>query len=145
MKKIITLLLIIATLNAKAQDSTEIKNFSLTCKLLEYITPQIVTPDNDSLFQVFLDLRAKFMKPNPPVGNDIVIIDSIKTVDLASIYNYTLSNSDGIGYGSLMRNALVSQRAANSYLNNLCNSYEDSWQSKLALIRQSGRRLLRGK
>ena len=115
------------------------------CRILEYVAPQLMSPDNDSLFQVYIDLRPKFRIKTPPSGNDVVTVDSINTTDLANLYNYCLSNNDGIGYSNQMKNALVAPRAANSYLNRLCTAHEAFWQDRLLTIRNAGRRLLRGK
>ena len=112
---------------------------------LEYITSQLMNPDNDSLYQVYIDLRPKFRIANPPSGNTLVTIDSIPTVELANIYNYTLSNNDGLGYGSQFKTTIAAARVANSYLNRLCTDYELQWTERLLSLRLAGRKLLRGK
>lgn len=143
MKYILILLLISSA--ASAQDSTKIKNLPIMVRQLEYIASQLVNIDDDSLYQVYIDLRTKFRGANPPQGNTLVTIDSIPTTDLADIYNYCLSNSDGMGYGSQFKTTIAAARAANSYLNRLCTAYENAWQERLIQLRLNGRKILRGK
>jgi hypothetical protein len=145
MKKVLLLALVAFTLQATAQDSTKIKNLPIMVRQLEYITSQLMNPDNDSLYQVYIDLRPKFRIANPPSGNTLVTIDSIPTVELANIYNYTLSNNDGLGYGSQFKTTIAAARVANSYLNRLCTDYELQWTERLLSLRLAGRKLLRGK
>lgn len=145
MKKIISLALVTFTLQAQSQDSTKIKGLQIMCRQLEYVTPQLMNPDNDYLYQVYIDLRPKFRISNPPSGNTLVTIDSIPTVELANLYNYTLSNNDGLGYGSQFKTTISTARAANTYLDRLCTAYEIFWTDRLLTIRNVGRRLLRGK
>jgi hypothetical protein len=94
---------------------------------------------------VYIDLRPKFRIPSPPSGNTLVTIDSIPTVELANLYNYTLSNTDGMGYGSQFKTTIAIVRAANTYLDRLCTAYENFWTDRLLTIRNIGRKLLRGK
>ena len=143
MKYILIFLLISSS--ATAQDSTKVKNLPIMVRQLEYVTSQLVNIDNDSLFQVFLDMRPKFKGKNPPKDSALVTIDSIPTVELANIYNYCLSNSDGIGYAAQFKKTIAAARAANSYLNRLCTEYELQWSERLLQLRLNGRRLLRGK
>ncbi len=112
---------------------------------LEYITSQLTNIDDDSLYQVYIDLRPKFRIKNPPTGNTLVTIDSIPTVELAALYNYCLSNSDGMGYGSQFKATIASARAKNSYLDRLCTVYELQWTERLIELRKNGRKLLTGK
>jgi hypothetical protein len=141
----IHLIFLLISSAATAQDSTKVKNLPIMVRQLEYIASQLVNIDDDSLYQVYIDLRPKFRIPNPPTGNTLVTIDSIPTTDLAAIYNYCLSNSDGMGYGSQFKATIASARAANSYLNRLCTEYELQWSERLLQLRLNGRRLLRGK
>jgi hypothetical protein len=67
------------------------------------------------------------------------------TVRNLPIYNYCLSNSDGMGYGSQFKATIASARAANSYLNRLCLAYELQWTERLIQLRLNGRKLLTGK
>jgi hypothetical protein len=143
MKYIILLLLISSA--ASAQDSTTIRNLPIMVRQLEYVTSQLINIDNDSLYQVYIDLRPKFRIKNPPTGNTLVTIDSIPTVDLAALYNYCLSNSDGMGYGSQFKATIAGARSANSYLNRLCTAYELQWTERLIELRNNGRKLLTGK
>lgn len=145
MKRIITLCFVAFTLQASAQDSTKIKGLQIMARQLEYITPLLINPDNDSLYQVYIDLRPKFRIANPPSGNTLVTIDSIPTAELANLYNYTLSNNDGMGYGNQFKNTIASTRVSNAYFDRLCTAYEQFWIDRLAKLRIAGRRLLRGK
>ena len=144
MKKIIILLLICN--NAIAQtDTTKVKSLQLKANLIEYLALYLINPDNDSLYQVYIDLRLKFRIATPPTGQTLVTIDSIPTVELANLYNYTMANSDGMSMGNQMKNQIVSARAANSYLEALCAGYEAYWQSRLITLRIAGKKLLKGK
>ena len=145
MKKTITAILILVSFNLQAQDTTQVKSLQLMARMIEYLIPVCMNTDNDSLFQVYIDLRPTFRVKNPPTGNTLVTIDSIPTVELAKLYNYTLSNNDGLGYGNQMKTAIAPARATNSYLNTLCTGYEAYWSERLNSLRASGRRILKGK
>ena len=145
MKKVIALALVIISLTAQAQDSTKIKGLQLQVRLIEYLVVNIMNPDNDSLFQVYQDLRPKFRINNPPSGTTLVTIDSIPTTELANLYNYVLSNSEGISMGNVMKTQIATARTANSYLDRLCNAFETLYSDRLATMRISGRKLLRGR
>lgn len=145
MKKVFFLLSLIVSISATAQDSTKIKNLPIMVRQLEYVTSQLMNVENDSLFQVYIDLRPKFRISNPPTGNTLVTIDSIPTVELANLYNYTLSNNDGLGYGSQFKTTISAARVANSYLNRLCTAYEQYWIDRMTVLRNGGRFILRGK
>ena len=117
MKKILFFLFLLASLKVAAQtDSTKVKALQLKANLIEYLATQIVNPGNDSLYQVYIDLRQQFRVAVPPTGQTLVTIDSIPTVELANLYNYTMANSDGMSMGNQMKNQLITARAANSYL-----------------------------
>ena len=146
MKKLSSILLIIISLNVQAQDSTKIFGLPLQARLIEYLAPSMSNIDNDSLYTTFLDLRTKFRAAALPIlGTTTFIIDSIPTVELANLYNYTLSNSDGMGVSNMMRANILPTRTANSFLNTLCSNFETIWQNKMIALRKSGRRLLLGK
>ena len=145
MKKILFTASIFLAINTFAQDSTKIKGLQLQAKILEYLVVNMMYPDNDSLYQVYIDLRPKFRVANPPQNNNLVTIDSIPTVELANLYNYALSNSDGYNMGGVMRSQLSSARTANSYLDRLCTIAELFWSNRLDAIRTAGRKLLKGK
>ena len=121
------------------------KGLQLQVRLIEYLTVNLLNPNNDSLYQVYIDLRPKFRIANPPSGNTLVTIDSIPTVELANLYNYALSNSEGIGFGNLMKTSIASARTSNAYLDRLCLDIETFWSDRLTLLRTAGRKLLRGK
>lgn len=145
MKKAFSILIIFISARSFAQDTTKVKGLQLQARLIEYLAPIIMNPDNDSLYQVYIDLRPKFRIANPPTGTTLVTIDSIPTLDLAALYNYALSNSDGLSQGNTFKIQLTSVRAANAYLERLCNDHELYWTDKLADLRKAGRKLLKGK
>lgn len=144
MKKVLIILLIIISFNVQAQDSTKIFGLPLQARIIEYLAPSMSNIDNDSLYTTFLDLRTKF-RATLPLGITTVIIDSIPTVELANLYNYMLSNSDGMNGANMMRSQILSTRTANSFLNTLCTNFEIIWQNKMIALRRGGRRLLLGK
>jgi hypothetical protein len=146
MKKVFFIAALLISSVAFAQDTTKVKGLQMMTRIIEYIAPQLtLSMDNDSLYQVYIDLRPKFRISNPPSGNTLVTIDSIPTIELANIYNYTLSNNDGLGYGSQFKSTIATVRAANPYLDRLCTGYEVFWTNRLLAIRDIGRRMLRGK
>lgn len=145
MKQIIISITLLLSINAFSQDTTKVKNLQMPARLIAYLASNIFVPSIDSLFQVYIDLRPKFRIQNPPNANTLVTIDSIPTTELANLYNYTLSNSDGMGVSALMKARLVSARSANSYLDRLCTSYENFWTNKLTDLIASGQRLLLGR
>jgi hypothetical protein len=143
MKYIFILLLISSA--ASAQDSTTVRKLPIMVRQLEYIASQLTNIENDSLYQVYIDLRPKFRIRNPPTGNALVTIDSIPTVELAALYNYCLSNSDGMSYGGQFKATITAARAKNNYLDRLCTAYELQWTERLIELRKNGRKLLTGK
>ena len=146
MKKILFFLFLLASLKVAAQtDSTKVKALQLKANLIEYLATQLINPSNDSLYQVYIDLRPQFRVVTPPTGQTLVTIDSIPTVELAGLYNYTMANSDGMSMGNQMKTQIVSARASNSYLESLCAGYETFWQNRLIALRLTGRKLLKGK
>ena len=145
MKNTITAILLFASFSMQAQDTTKVKGLQLRANLIEYLIVNAMNPNNDSLYQVYIDLRPKFRINNPPNGNTFVTIDSIPTIELANLYNYTLANSEGIGMGNNMKTQIASARLSNSYLERLCAAFENTWADRLLSIRISGRKLLRGK
>jgi hypothetical protein len=94
---------------------------------------------------VYIDLRPKFRILTPPVGATLVLLDSIPTVELANLYQYTLSNSDGMSMAGAMKSQIAATRLINSYLESLCAGFELQWQSRLLALIASGKKLLRGK
>ena len=145
MKKLIFYFLLLASFSAFAQDSTKIKGLQLQAKLIEYLTSNMTNTDNDSLYQVYLDLRPKFRVINPPTGVTLVTLDSIPTVELANLYQYTMSNSEGLSMANNMKNQIASIRVTNSFLDRLCSAFENTWLDRLLTLRLGGRKLLRGK
>lgn len=145
MKKIILAAALLVSINAISQDTTKIKGLQLQTRLIEYLIPMCMNNDNDSLLQVYIDLRPKFRIANPPTGTTLVTIDSIPTVELANLYNYALSNSDGMLQAGIMKTQIAAARTANSYLERLCAGYEAFWIQKVFTLRDAGRRILRGK
>lgn len=145
MKQTLFSILLLLSINAFSQDTTKVKGLQLPARLLSYLATNIFVPNNDSLVQVYIDLRPKFRIQNPPTANTLVTIDSIPTVELASLYNYTLSNSDGMGVSALMKARLVTARSTNAYLDRLCTAYETFWANKLADLITSGAKILTGR
>ena len=146
MKKLITVIIFLTAFKSHAQiDTTKVKALQLKANLIEYLAVQFMNSDNDSLYQVYIDLRPKFRILNPPTGQTLVTIDSIPTVELANLYNYSMSNSDGMGMSNQMKTQIASARTANSYLETLCAGYETYWLNRLITLRTAGRRLLKGK
>lgn len=145
MKNITVSIFLMLSLNCFAQqDTAKIKGLQLQARLLEYLISQIMIPNNDSLFQVYINLRPIFRPGSAPSGNTLVTIDSIPTVELASLYWYVLSQADGLGVGPIMKAQIAATRASNSYLDRLCTQHEFYWQQTLQAIRQAGRKVLRG-
>jgi hypothetical protein len=146
MKRIITILAILISTNAFSQtDSTKIKGLQLTARLLYYLAPSIVNENNDSLYQVYIDLRPKFRIVTPPVGAALVTLDSIPTVELAKLYQFALSTPEGYSMANTMKNQIAATRIINSYLDNLCTAFEAAWQNRLLVLIADGKKLLRGK
>ena len=146
MKKILVFVILFASLKSTAQtDSTKIYNLQIMTRQLEYVIGQCLNPNKDSIHQVYIDMRKNFRIANPPSGATLVTIDSIPTVELAILYNYTLSNPDGIGYRTQFKATIAAARAANTYLDRLCTFFENYWANKLSDIRIAGRKILRGK
>ena len=146
MKKGIIAILFLIAFKAHAQtDTAKVKALQLKANLIEYLASQLVNPGNDSLYQVYIDLRPQFRVTTPPTGQTLFTIDSSPTVELANLYNYTMANSDGMSMGNQMKNQIAAARTANSYLENLCAGYEAFWQSRLITLRIAGKKLLKGK
>ena len=146
MKTLILFFLLSSSFFSFAQsDSMKIKSLQLTARVIETITPLLMNPNNDSLYQVYEDLRPKFRKQNQPTGSTLVSIDSIPTTELANIYSILLQNPEGLSLGSQFKNQIATTRAANSFLDFLCTNIENAWTDRILLSRAQGRKLLKGK
>ena len=146
MKKILVVILFFVAFKSNAQtDSTKVYGLQIMARQLEYVIGQCLNPNNDSLYQVYIDMRQKFRISFPPTGATLVTIDSIPTYELAILYNYTLSNPDGIGYGNQFKTTIASARTSNTYLDRLCTFFESYWTSRLIELRTSGKKILKGK
>ncbi|MBK9329045.1 MAG: hypothetical protein IPM95_06970 [Sphingobacteriales bacterium] len=144
MKKIIIISFLFLALKTNAQDTAKIYNLSLQSRLISFVSPICTSPENDSLFTTFLNWRAKYRATNPQ-PTTVILTDSIPTVELAKLYNYCLSNSDGLSISSIFKSSIQNVRDNNAFLNRLCTAYELYYQEKFALMRQNGKRLLMGK
>lgn len=146
MKKLVFGLLIMFSVSAQAQtDSTKVKGLQLPAKLVYFLLPQIMQPSNDSLFQVAIDLRPKLRIPTPPTGATLVTIDSIPTVELANLYNYTLNTPSYTSIGTLMQNQIANARTANTYLDSLCTAFENFYSNMMKTQVQAGKKMVTGK
>lgn len=143
-KLLAIILLLIVTITVKSQDTTKVKSLQLQNRIIEYLIPQIMQPNNDSLFQVYVDLRPKYRIASPPTGTTLVTIDSIPTTELANLYNYALSQPDGMGASLLLKAQIATARAGNTYLDRLCTALETVWSNQLINMRIAGRKILRG-
>ena len=123
MKKLLLGLLVLLSATTQAQDTTKVKGLQLPAKLIYFLQPAIRKPDNDSLFQVAIDLRKQLK--NDPQGTTLVTIDSIPTVELANLYNYVLNGPAGFGLAKPMKDQLAPIRLINSFLDTLCTEYEN--------------------
>lgn len=146
MKKIILLsiALLILFVNSYSQDTAKIYGLNLPAKIICYIAPMCTSPENDSLFKTFLSWRAKFRETDPSLNTN-VLTDSISTIELAKLYNYCLSNSEGMAVSKDFKTAISGARLANSFLNTLCTNYELYYSDRFGLLRKAGRKLLLGK
>lgn len=146
MKKLLLVFAVLLSVSTQAQsDSTKVKALQLPAKLVYFLLPQIMQPSNDSLFQVAIDLRPKLRIPTPPTGNTLVTLDSIPTVELANLYNYTLNTPSYTSIGTLMQNQIANARAANTYLDALCLAFENYYASKMKDQVQQGKKMVTGK
>ena len=145
MKKLLFAFVLLVSISATAQDSTKVKGLQLPARLVYFLLPQIMQPTNDSLFQVAIDLRPKLRIPTPPVGATLVTLDSIPTVELANLYNYTLNTPSYSSIGTLMQNQIANARAANSYLDALCLAFENFYSNKMKDQIQLGKKMVTGK
>lgn len=145
MKKLTTVALLFISVQSFAQDTATVRNLPIQARLAKYLAPRMANIEIDSLYTPFLNLRAKFRVPNPPTGTTNVTIDSIPTVELANLYRYTMSNSEGMGAGLLMRTQISTARAGNPYLNRLCTAVEAEPLQRFADIIAAGGKLLMGK
>ena len=102
-------------------------------------------PANDSLFQVLIDLRPKLRIANPPIGQTLVTIDSIPTVELANLYNFALNTPSFSKIGTNMQAQLVNARAANTYLESLCLAFENFYDGIIKNQIQTGKKMVTGK
>ena len=145
MKRVLLVLLVLVSLTSQAQDTTKVRNLQLTARLVYYLMPQMAQPANDSLFQVLIDLRPKLRIANPPIGQTLVTIDSIPTVELANLYNFALNTPSFSKIGTNMQAQLVNARAANTYLESLCLAFENFYDGIIKNQIQTGKKMVTGK
>ena len=123
MKKQLLSLLIFISAAASAQDSTKVIGLQLNARTIECLVPVVLNPQNEEHFDVFLKWRTAFRKNNLK-DNDMVVTDTIATTVVAVLYDALLGNPEGYGGIAHMKTQLTSHRAANPYLNTLCNDLE---------------------
>lgn len=145
MKKLFSILLISISFCAAAQDTLKVKNLQLQAKTLELVAPSLMNAANDSLFQVYIDLRPKFRGNNPPTGTTLVTVDSIPTLELAAIYYRALASPESLNLGGQLKAQLTTARSTNTFLNKLLTDIEAEWTDRVTQARLSGRKILRGK
>ena len=144
-KTLFLLILIAASFAGYSQDSTQVRSFKLPAKLLFHLNPLMIKADNDSLFQVAVDLRTK-LRGNAALTEAIVVtIDSIPTTELSNFYNYCLNAPSYTGLLPLMKSSLTSARSTNAYLDRMCKNLEDFYDDKIKENIQTGRRMITGK
>ena len=145
MRKLFFGFALLLSVSTQAQDSTKVKGLQLHARLIYYLLPAIMQPANDSLYQVSIDLRPKLRVAVPPTGATLVTIDSIPTVELANLYNYTLGSPSYSKMGSSMQTQIASARTANTYLDALCLAFENFYSNLTQSQIQSGKRMATGK
>lgn len=149
MRKIITFTALVFCLKAKAQsDSTIVPNQAFQARLIEFLVPAILTPDNDEFYSTFIKWRTAF-RATQPTGTTLVTIDAIPVNVIVHLYNYILQGQQGYGIATLYKSAIATARANNAYLNRLCNDLEtesqNSFANQVLANRQLGRKYLLGK
>ena len=149
MKKIITVTALFFCLKAQAQtDTTIVLNQSFQARLIEFLAPVILSPDNDEYYGTFIKWRTAF-RATQPAGTTLVTIDAMPVSVIVYLYNYILQGQQGLGIATLYKSAIATARANNAYLNRLCTALEMESQAEFAnqvsASRQVGRKYLLGK
>jgi len=82
MKKILSVIALIISVNCFSQDSTKVQ-ISVEARDLEYIAATASFEADEDFFDA---VKSKFRVQNPPSGGTLVVVDSIYTIDWLRIY-----------------------------------------------------------
>lgn len=129
---------------SQAQDTTNLLNFGLSARAIEYLAGNIVNPDNEDNFNTFLKWRTAF-RATKPINTNVVTIDTMPVTTAVYLYNWTLSNQEGFNFTTSLKSALTPYRASNSNLNRQMTDIENAFQNQIQAVRMTGRRWLLGK
>lgn len=119
MKKLLTFILICVALSSKGQDTTIVLNQALPAYIIRYMMPSVRT----TAAKTFWKFKRALEITNAQ-GTTSVTIDTIPTVTLARLYAISQSAPGGHTVNAPFTNAIAAKRAANSYLNTLCNAVD---------------------
>lgn len=143
MKKLFIILMLIA-FKSQAQDTTNLLNFGLSARAIEYLAGNIVNPDNEDNFNTFLKWRTAFRAKNP-INTTVVTIDTMPVNTAVYLYNWALSSQEGFNFTTSLKSALTPYRANNSNLNRQMTDIENAFQNQIQAVRITGRRWLLGR
>lgn len=149
MKKLLTIILIICCSFGFApvfsQDTT-IATLSIKARLVQNLTPFVKQGYDTTYINLLNRWIKKYDVANPPSGTTLVSVDSIAVTVIADCYRKVKSYPQGAAaVGDDFEADIAAIRAANSYLDRLCDAIDAAYSGVVPTDRAAGRRILTGK
>lgn len=144
MKKILIIIFFGCSV-ASAQDTT-IATLSTKARLVQTFAPFVKQGEDTAYGNLIIRWIKKFDVANPPSGTQLVIVDSVAVTVIAECYRRAFGFPQGAAsVGSDFAGDIAAIRAANSYLDRLCDAIDVAYGNVVANARTKGREILTGK
>lgn len=124
------------------EDSTQIENLQLKGGTIKIIASQVLGLSDTTITNTFMKWRADYIDGTPPNDNANVTISRSATTAVAFFYSVLLDLPAGLteveDFIGDFKTSIQSKRAANSYLDRLCDELELAKTNKMADIKSQG-------
>lgn len=139
------LILLLFPVVVQAQDTT-IATLSIKARLVQNLAPFVKQGDDTTYLNLLYRWVKKYDVANPPSGTTLVSVDSIAVTVIAECYRKTKSYPQGAAaVGSDFESDIAAIRAANPYLDRLCDAIDVIYSTVIPNARNAGRKILTGK
>lgn len=144
MKKLLTIIFFGCSV-AYSQDST-IATLSIKARLVRTLAPFVDNSNDTAYINLLHRWVKKYDVANPPSGTNLVTVDSIAVTVIAECYRKMKSYPQGAtGVGDDFAGDIVAIRAANTYLDRLCDGIDAAYSGMIPTVGRAGTRILTGK
>lgn len=145
MKKILSIIFIVLSLSAFAQDTT-IATLSIKARLVQTLAPFVKSGEDTAYINLINRWVKKYDVANPPSGTTLVVTDSIAVTVIADCYRRAFGFPQGAAaVGSDFAADVASIRAGSAYLDRLLDAIDVVYGNIINSARTAGRKILTGK